>query len=69
MTLEIALIIVAALTFAIIAVRFAMWFSWFRRELHYIDKEIERTEGREQAHWKKRKKDLYRSMNPFARHK
>ena len=67
--MEIAMIIVVVLTFAIIAVRFAMWFSWFRRELRYVNKEIDRTEGREQEHWKKRKKDLYRTMIPFARHK
>ena len=37
----------------------------FRNDLKYIEMEIHRTDGREQAHWKRRKKELYLSLIPF----
>lgn len=39
----------------------------FKSDLKYIEMEINRTEGREQAHWKRRKKELYLSLIPFYR--
>lgn len=40
----------------------------FNRELRYIKTEIGRTEGREQAHWKKKKRRLWLSLLPFFRY-
>ena len=63
-TLICAIIIgVILLCFAI--VRFAMWLQWFRKELRYVNKEIARTVGKEQQHWRKRKKRLIWSIIPF----
>ena len=64
--MELALIAIGVLVFAMLGVRFAMWFQWFHRELRYVNKEIERTEGKEREHWKRRKKRLIRSIIPFV---
>ena len=47
---------------------FFEWLSFFQKELRRINGEIERTEGRERAHWKKRKKRLLLSIIPFVRY-
>ena len=47
---------------------FIPWLQDFRRELRYLNSEINRTEGREQLHWIKRKKRLIRSILPFYRY-
>lgn len=47
---------------------FVPWLRDFRRELRYINMEIERNEGREREHWIKRKKRLKRSILPFFRY-
>lgn len=61
-----ALAIVALL--AVMAlIRFAIWLQWFRKELRYLDKEIARTEGEEQAQWIHRRKKLIRSIFTFGR--
>ena len=39
----------------------------FKADLKYINMEINRTDGREQAHWKRRKKELWLSLIPFYR--
>ena len=54
-------IIVAILIMAI----FIPWLRDFRRELRYINMEIQRNTGREREHWIKRKKRLKRSILPF----
>lgn len=40
----------------------------FRADLKYINMEINRTEGREQAHWIKRRRQLWLSLIPFYRY-
>lgn len=40
----------------------------FREELKYIDMEIQRTEGRERAHWEKKRRKLWLSLLPFVRY-
>ncbi|MBQ6848786.1 MAG: hypothetical protein IJN76_01875 [Clostridia bacterium] len=48
---------------------FLLWFVprllGFLEELRYINMEIGRTDGREQAHWIKKKKKLWLSWIPF----
>lgn len=48
-----------------VAAVFVPWLQDFRRELRYLNSEIDRTEGREQQHWIKKKKKLIRSILPF----
>lgn len=56
-----------AITIAVILFMalFVPWLRDFRRELRYINMEIQRNEGREREHWIKRKKRLKRSILPF----
>ena len=58
--------IVGAILLCLAIVRFAMWFQWFQKELRYVNKEIARTLGKEQQHWRKRKKRLLLSLIPFV---
>ena len=37
----------------------------FIRQLHYINREIGRTTGREQRYWKREKRRLWLSLLPF----
>ncbi|MBP3392534.1 MAG: hypothetical protein J6L76_07095 [Clostridia bacterium] len=39
----------------------------FRQELQYLEMEIARTEGAEQAYWKRQKRALWLSLPPFYR--
>ncbi|MBR5500633.1 MAG: hypothetical protein IKV74_03810 [Clostridia bacterium] len=39
----------------------------FRQELQYLEMEIDRTEGAEQAYWKRQKRALWLSLLPFYR--
>ena len=57
--------VIIAVIFGMAILRFVMWVQWFRKELRYINKEIARTAGEEQQHWRKRKKRLIRSIIPF----
>ena len=45
------------------------WIRDFRDELKYINMEIGRTDGRERAHWEKKKKKLWLSLIPFFPYK
>ena len=47
---------------------FVPWLRDFRRELRYINMEIERNEGRERERWIRRKKRLKLSILPFFRY-
>ena len=49
-----ALLIMVAILF-VIALCSLDWIVWFRKELKYINTEIERNTGREQARWKRRR--------------
>ncbi len=40
----------------------------FVRELRYLNSEIGRTSGREQRHWKRRRRRLWLSLLPFIRY-
>ena len=57
--------VIVAVIFGMAILRLVMWVQWFRKELRYINKEIARTAGEEQQHWRKRKKRLIRSIIPF----
>lgn len=61
-------IAVIVILLALVVIRIAMWFQWFQKELRYLNKEIERTTGEEQKHWKRRKKRLLSSLIPFVRY-
>lgn len=49
----------------LIAARIALFFRSFNKELRYINGEIERTVGGEQARWKRARKRLLLSLIPF----
>lgn len=60
-------IVIGAILLAV-AIGFGLFMPWlrdFRRELKFINMEIDRTTGREQQHWIKRKKRLKMSILPF----
>ena len=46
---------------------FVEWMMNFRRELDYLQAEINRTEGAEQKYWKRQKRTLWLSLLPFYR--
>ena len=62
-----ALLIMVAILF-VIALCSLDWIVWFRKELKYINTEIERNDHnkREQARWKRRKRRLLMSLIPFV---
>ena len=47
----------------------ALRLGGFLKELRYINAEIERTEGKDRAHYIKRRKKLWLSLLPFYRKK
>ena len=49
----------------LIAARIALFFRSFNKELRYINGEIERTIGSEQARWKRARRRLLLSLIPF----
>lgn len=63
-------VIIGALVAAVVLF-FALFVPWlrdFRRELRYINMEIERNEGRERERWIRRKRRLKLSIIPFIRY-
>lgn len=64
---KIGICLVGILVFAIVSAFVISFIKAFKSDLRYIEMEIHRTEGREQAHWKRRKKELYLSLIPFYR--
>ena len=52
----------------VVLVYFIQWLDFFTQELKQLNNEIGRTTGREQKHWKKRKKRLLLSIIPFIRY-
>ena len=54
--------------FIVVLVYFIQWLDFFTQELKHLNNEIGRTTGREQKHWKKRKKRLLLSIIPFIRY-
>ena len=61
------LLIILMLTIMVLAIC-APYLNWFRRELKYINTEIERNKEneREQNRWKRRKRRLLMSLIPFV---
>lgn len=59
------LVIVSAL---IITITLSSVLIEFFRKLRYINDEINRTVGREQKHWRKKKKRLLLSLIPFLKY-
>ena len=59
------LIILLMLTFVGLVIA-SPWIQWFRQEMKYINIEIQRhvNNPREQAHWKRRKRRLLKSLIP-----
>ena len=57
--------ILGVLALIFVVAVFIPWLQDFRHELKYLNSEIQRTEGREQRHWIKKKKRLMRSILPF----
>jgi len=66
--IKLGICVAAVLILVFILAVFIPWLQDFRRELRYLNSEINRTEGREQLHWIKRKKRLIRSILPFYRY-
>ena len=58
------LLIIAFVCMLIVA-RFVIFYRSFKKELNYINAEIRRTIGNEQARWKRAKKRLLLSLIPF----
>ena len=56
--------IIAFICVLIIA-KISLFFRSFKKELRYINDEIERTVGGEQERWKRARKRLYLSLIPF----
>ena len=57
------------LLFLILFINLVSFFMDFSKDLKYINMEIQRTSGREQKHWIKRKRQLWLSLTPFVRFK
>lgn len=51
----------------LLLVGFILWIKDFRRELQYVNSEIERTEGEERQYWVWQRRQLWLSLLPFYR--
>ena len=51
----------------LLLVGFILWIIDFRRELQYVNSEIERTEGEERQYWIWQRRELWLSLLPFYR--
>ena len=60
--------IIGAIVAVALLLNFLEWITFFKKELRRINGEIQRTDGREREHWKKRKKRLLLSILPFFRY-
>ena len=59
---------VGVIILAALILNFVEWHRAFSGELKHINSEIERTDGRERAYWKKKKKRLLLSLLPFFKY-
>lgn len=68
---DIAIIIILAVIILFVAVLIlvglAVKLNEFSRERDYIEREIQRTTGAEQRHWKREKRRLWLTLLPFYR--
>ena len=62
------IIVIVVLVIIALAIKIVFFFKHFSDELKYINIEIERTEGAERKHWKKRKRKLLLSLIPFVKY-
>ena len=62
------ILIIVTVILVLLCIRFVPMIKDFRDELEYIESEIRRTDGRERAHWEKKKKKLWLSLLPFVRY-
>ncbi len=51
----------------LLLVGFILWIRDFRRELQYVNSEIDRTEGEERQYWIWQRRELWLSLLPFYR--
>ncbi|MBO5796991.1 MAG: hypothetical protein J6R77_01420 [Clostridia bacterium] len=58
----------ALLLLVALVVGLAQFFNRFSKELRYLNNEIGRTRGSEQARWKRRRRRLWLSLIPFVRY-
>ena len=56
---------IMAFVAVLIVARISLFFRSFKKELHYINGEIDRTVGGEHERWKRARKRLYLSLIPF----
>ncbi len=54
--------------FLLLLARFLFTAKEFKRTMRYIEREINRTQGRELKYWKRQKRLLWLSLLPFIRH-
>lgn len=47
---------------------FLRWLLDFRRELHYLEREIYRTHGKRQKYWIQKRRKLWLSILPFVKY-
>lgn len=59
------LIIILVVLFLLVFINVVSFFLDFAKELRYINMEIERTTGKEQLLWMKRRRRLWLSLIPF----
>lgn len=45
------------------------WLNWFLREMRFLNMEIQRSHGKEQERWKRRKRRLWLSIIPFVKYR
>ena len=60
--------IIGVVLMILVLAYFIEWLQWFRKELRYLNNEINRTTGKEQRQYIKRRKRLLRSLIPFVRY-
>ena len=61
-----AVLIGGAFAFLLL-VGFILWMMDFRRELEYLNSEIDRTQGEERQYWIWQRRQLWLSLLPFYR--
>ena len=66
-TTQFLLVILILILGGMIAARWIIKLSRFRRDLMYVNMEIQRTIGAEREHWKREKRRLWLRFLPFCR--
>ena len=66
--MKLGLVVGGILALFVFASVFIPWLLAFRREMRYINMEIQRNHGRERERWIRRKKRLWLSLFPFVRY-